>query len=491
MEEAVVHRSRRRRRESRSSSFAQADWLSRVQGGLISILLVLPPWLFGCTERWAIWLMNIGGYVAGICAVAMLARNRNDGTEPEEHDTTATLLARSFFGLNILVLLYCLAAALNARADFSIETQSFTYRSPVINWLPSSYDRARSWQFLANALAMCCAFWSIYLWLRGGRASRARDSLLSPRLKVLLWVFCVNGFLVALQGTLQRLSNRAELLWFRKPYSEDPHASFGSFAYRGNAVDYLNLVWPVTFALWYLLSYRRARKPGISDGPELLLLPMFLVTAAASFATLSRGGAVVAAAMLLALMAAFLSSANSRRMKTIVSFSVALIIALAFILSGNVLATRFRAALTDNLSGRIQIYENARQMAADFPWLGSGPGTFLSIYHLYRADEHQGWAAFLHDDWLETRITFGRIGMAVVLLQLVVLLFWTFRLKPRWVSPALQYSLFLSIAGCLAHAKRDFPFQTYGVFFTFVAVCALLPAAVVSAPRDAAENPSL
>src|SRR5206468_12989701 len=143
-------------------------------------------------------------------------------------------------------------------------------------------------------------------------------------------------------------------------------------------------------------------------------------------------------------LGAFLTSRSSRFMNMAVCGSVALIVLLAFVLSGDALATRFRAALSDNLSGRVQIYENARQMAADFPWLGSGPGTFLSIYHLYRATEHQGWAAFLHDDWLETRITFGRIGLALVLIQLVLLVFWTCRLKTKWVSPALQWSLMLA-----------------------------------------------
>ena len=127
------------------------------------------------------------------------------------------------------------------------------------------------------------------------------------------------------------------------------------------------------------------------------------------------------------------------------------------------------------MGGRTRIYENARQMTGDFPWFGSGPGTFLSVYHLYRENSFEVWEAFLHDDWLETRITFGRVGTTFVLLQLVLLVFWTFRARERWLAPMLTFSLLLSLAGCLAHAKRDFPFQTYGVFFTFIVICAVLP----------------
>jgi len=163
-----------------------------------------------------------------------------------------------------------------------------------------------------------------------------------------------------------------------------------------------------------------------------------------------------------------------------------LVIATALV-AGSSLAGRFRDAYKDNMSGRTEIYQNAQQMAVDFPWFGSGPGSFLSVYHLYRENADQTWAAFLHDDWLETRVTFGRIGTLLVLLQLALLVFWTFRGRPNWLSPILTFSLFLSLAGCLAHAKRDFPFQTYGVFFTFTLVCAVLPPILTANSRDLEE----
>jgi O-antigen ligase len=150
---------------------------------------------------------------------------------------------------------------------------------------------------------------------------------------------------------------------------------------------------------------------------------------------------------------------------------------LAASLVGQRLTDRFQLAFTDKLGGRTEIYQNARQMAADFPWFGTGPGTFPSVYYLYRQDPEQTWAAFLHDDWMETRVTFGRIGFALVLLQFALFFLWTWSMRERWLSPMLSFCCYLSLAGCLIHAKADFPFQTYGVTFTFVAVCALLTVA--------------
>lgn len=425
--------------------------------------------------------MNVGCGLVGVGAAWLAWKG-------ECAHVIADWRAKAFLALNGLTLLYCLTATWNARATFSVDSQAFSYFDGVIRWLPTSYDRSRSFQFLLNSAAMFAFFWGVIVWIGAEKDKRSvrRDSPFPARPHLFLWVFSANGFLLALQGLLQRLSKHAELLWFRTPYSLDPAACFGPFAYRGNAADYLNLAWPVTFGFWYVLAHHRGRRGSrTSDGPELLLLPMFVLTATASFATLSRGGAAVASLMLLFFFGGLFVTQRSGMLRWVLGFAGGALIFLAVELSGTSLANRFRKAATDNLSGRTEIYENAQQIAQDFPWFGTGPNTFLSVYHLYRADPGQSWAAFLHDDWLETRVTFGRVGMTIILLQFAVLLLWTFKQRPNWVSPVFTAALLVSLAGCLIHAKRDFPFQTYGVFFTFVAVSALLVSAAVQPRRVA------
>jgi O-antigen ligase len=448
--------------------------------------MVAAPWLFGCTEQWSINLMNIGGLLAGLGTLVLHFVDGPSGKEKVE--SIDRRFAWGFFVSNVLALLFCLVAVLNARASFSIETETFTYRERVISWLPTSYDRDRSLQFLINSLGLFSFFWSLLFWIKfPGPGPRATERF-QRRLKLVLWVFVANGFLVALQGMLQRFSGSANLLWFRPSYWHNVLSCFGPFSYRGNAADYLNLVWPVSFGFWYTLARRRdERHFGIGDGPELLLLPMSLVTTAASFATLSRGGALVAAGMLLILLAASFGARGSRMLKISLAVTISSVLIAAGVLAGSSLAARFKKAVTDNLSGRLEIYENAHKLAADFPWFGSGPGTFMSVYQLYRANTRQSWAAFVHDDWLETRVTFGRIGMAIVLLQMALLVFWTMAGWKKWSFPVLAFALLLSLAGCLVHAKRDFPFQTYGVFFTFITVCALLTSA--ASQRRASSEP--
>jgi hypothetical protein len=488
-------RSRRRSSERRHS--VREHW-ETLCGALLSILTVATPWLYGTTENWSIRLMNIGCLVASGCALPLFFWK---GPERDKRQFSGEkLLKYAFLALNLLLLGYTFTSYLNARATFSIEDRSFTYRENVISWLPTSYDRNRTGQFLLNAMAFFLSFWSIRAWLAGGwRARHGRSSEgdddgikvsgANPRLKTLLWLLAINGFVLSGQGIFQRLTHSEKLLWMRNSYWREALSCFGPFSYRGNAADYLNLIWPITFGLWFFLSQRQ-RKPGhlISEGPELLLVPMFLVTAAGTFISLSRGASLVAALMLLALVPVAFVHSRSGLYKYGLVIGFIAIAALVFQISAGQLLDRFKSIFTDRLSGRTELYQNANQIIADFPVFGSGPGTFLSVYHLYRESANQEWQGFLHDDWRETLATFGRVGFSMVILQFLLLFAWVFAARRRWTSSVLPLCLFISLGGCLLHAKGDFPFQIYSIEFTFAVLAAVLTALAPPPRPPFAEN---
>ena len=122
----------------------------------------------------------------------------------------------------------------------------------------------------------------------------------------------------------------------------------------------------------------------------------------------------------------------------------------------------------------IPMYEAARPMTADYPFFGVGPGTFATVFKLYRISNSTYWPEQLHNDWLETRITFGWVGLMLLLAALMCVVF-------RWFAPggirASKWFLLLAWlgpAGCLVHALFDFPFQIYSILFLFLAICAAL-----------------
>ena len=118
--------------------------------------------------------------------------------------------------------------------------------------------------------------------------------------------------------------------------------------------------------------------------------------------------------------------------------------------------------------------EQARQMAADYPVFGTGPGTFEAVFNLYRITTETRWPAQVHNDWLETRITFGWAGSALISLAFATVLV-------RWFVPGGMHGgrrfvvlTWLALAGCLVHARYDFPFQVYSILFLCLVLCAIL-----------------
>ena len=113
-------------------------------------------------------------------------------------------------------------------------------------------------------------------------------------------------------------------------------------------------------------------------------------------------------------------------------------------------------------------------MAADYPVFGTGPGTFATVFNLYRSSTETTWPAQVHNDWLETRITFGWAGSALIALAFATVLV-------RWFLPGGMHGgtrfvvlTWLALAGCVAHARYDFPFQIYSILFLFLVLCAIL-----------------
>lgn len=140
--------------------------------------------------------------------------------------------------------------------------------------------------------------------------------------------------------------------------------------------------------------------------------------------------------------------------------------------------------LRRQFSSRSEIITNARAMAGDYPWFGSGAGTFISLYQLYRGSVNQVQHAYLHNDWMEFRITLGRTGFGLVLALLGCSLVLPGVRGGPAVPPLLLVSLYVALAGCLLHAFIDFPFQVHSVALAFVIICGIASSLAGGCSRD-------
>ena len=96
------------------------------------------------------------------------------------------------------------------------------------------------------------------------------------------------------------------------------------------------------------------------------------------------------------------------------------------------------------------------------------------MYQLYRRSETDIWQAYLHNDWLETLITFGRLGATPIFLTALLVLSHWFWSGGIYGNKCFVMLLWVALGGCLAHACFDFPFQVHSVLTLFLVLCAVL-----------------
>jgi hypothetical protein len=275
------------------------------------------------------------------------------------------------------------------------------------------------------------------------------------------------------------LSGTNKLLWYLPTrLNREAIYQFGPYAYRSNAAQYFNLLWPATLAFWWTLR-RSALFTAAHTGQPVsrrhhLLLPAVIIMATCPMISLSRGGAIVAALMIplatLILLTALKRAHGLTKLGLFITATATLCI--GFGIGGEKLGERMKDF--NSLTAREQMYATARPMAEEYPWFGTGPNTFNLLFQFYRTDTDEYWPAQLHNDWLETRITFGRLGSTLIAAAL--LLVAVRRLVPGGIQTGWRFAtlIWLGLLGCLAHARFDFPLQVYSILFLFLALCAVL-----------------
>jgi hypothetical protein len=393
----------------------------------------------------------------------------------------------------VAILAYAFTSAANARASYLPSQLSFEYHE-YIKWLPHSLHGPRSWYEFWGYLALACCFWAIRDWLLGKTGPESKLSswsgvesghapmpILPGRLRVLLWTLAVNAAFLGIEGIIQRLEGSGKLLFVVQPrVNPQAESQFGPYAYRGNAASYFNLVWPVVVGFWWTLI--RTGK-SVRARPHLLLLCAAIAAACPMIST-SRAGAIIALGLLagtcvffaitqILLPDRFRSSLKLRKISLggLVLFASA-VLALGYWFGWHALRPRM-AVFRVQLDEREQMYDRARPMATDYPLFGTGPGTFETVFQLYRFSLDTYWPAQLHNDWLETRITFGWVGSGLIAVAfLATLLHWLGR---GGIHGGRRFAVMLAFAltGCLVNARWDFPFQIYSLRFLFLVLCAV------------------
>jgi O-antigen ligase len=318
-----------------------------------------------------------------------------------------------------------------------------------------------------------------------GRGLR-RGYSLPGRLRRLLWVLCVNGALLALEGALQRGSGTNKLLWLVEPrLNQTPDSQFGPYAYRSNGAQYLTLLWPLALSFWWI-SHQASKSERRSRSRHHVLISCALVMAAGPLISLSRAGAAIGLAGIV--VAALILVVGRREMgwkgRLGLTALLGVILLLAWYVVWPGMTKRLEEAKHASQEARLRAWGRGIEIARDYPVFGTGPNTFEPVFQFYSPQvQEEDWPAQLHNDWLETLITFGWVGTSLVLLLLTLVVGQWFLGGGIGVHRVFVLFLWLGMGGCLAHGLVDFPFQIYSILFLFILLSAVL--SCMGRPRTA------
>ena len=457
MGHSQIQKHRRKRKEG---AFARA--CDTASDPVLYGILLLSPWFFGASSRLA-----AGGFACAAIIFGSLQflRLRTSQSAPQ-----VSKPVRVLGWLNAALLMYVAISVANARAVFNYDELAFHYRDNI-SWLPASYHQPATLNRLLQLTGLTALFWGLRAWLL--RASSSGEwALNEKRLKRLMWALAINATVMTAIAFAQRGLRATEILWTFPSKWGSRVAFFGPFPYRGNAAQYLNLVWPMVLGFYLYLN--RAAGPTRRDGPHLLAIPLSVVALAGAIGSLSRGGALAAGVMALALVVWVSWKVNWRRALAGLGAAM-LVLVVGALLAGPHLLSRFRESDV-TLSGRAPLYENALKMLKDFPLFGVGQGSFGPVYYTYRESFDQLWQAYAHNDWLEALVCTGIVGFTLQLALLTTVLYCGFRKAAPSETEPLSIGIAVALLGCGLQAAFDFPFQIYGIVLLFTAGCAILTA---------------
>ncbi len=225
---------------------------------------------------------------------------------------------------------------------------------------------------------------------------------------------------------LQQWVSQADTLWgVRVPGTGS--RLHGSFVNPNHFALFLEIALPVAFA-WAWWAARRtldatssAERRLLAVGPPLLVL---LLLAGGLVLTGSRAG-LVAALIAVGLQALWITGRRGRRW--LVAGGAAALATGGLLIALVGLEGAFARLLATPLDevgggGRMTAAAATLRLWGEFPWTGSGLGTFRAAFPLVQPESIPGLWRHAHSDWLELGATAGALGFAIGLAGLYVLL---------------------------------------------------------------------
>ena len=505
--------------------------------GLCALLIFLPLPI-GSVEEWAVFAFEAGTIVLFLLYVGgrLFGRRkaRQQGSSPEENgyghsfadmgrggesglDGRLPLFFKIpigvFLGLSLLQVVPLPASLVKVLSPRAYAIYAGLVRDAVL--APSStltLSLSPGATVYELVLLICYGLFG-YLVLRTVR-SRGRA-------EILVVVVLASALFQAFYGMAETFSGHEMIFGRAKRYGLG--SVTGTFVNRNHLAGFLEMAFPLS--LGYLLVKARyfAMEKGLSlrrrilwFGQESLqwtlllgLVPIF-IGVGLIFSKSRSGLMVLAVTSVLAAAAAGswreLSDADGqgsgpggdarRRFGRMLRLVVIMILAAAVWIGIGPVIRRFSEA-DITADSRRTFYRNTVEMIGDYPWAGTGKGTYVNAYAMYEKFDDRLRLSFAHNDYLEFVAENGVIGGGALIFAGIGLVIWlaaTWRRRRGSFAKGIGLGAMLGVTALLIHGFSDFNLQitANAVHFTALAMLGVAVLAGNGNSREAgpAERPA-
>ena len=289
------------------------------------------------------------------------------------------------------------------------------------------------------------------------------------------------GFTIAVYAALLGLVGIVQFLFSReKVYGvvPSPFYSFGPYINHNHYAGLMEMLIPTAGA--FALTWR------MSVSGRILLAFFTLLSVASFLLSGSRGGLISLVAEVALLLVVLLYKGDPRRVRRpVVILGVGLAAAVLFFRWISPAAVPERLATVGHVPkltevgayDRLVVLRDSLRMFYDHPWLGTGLGSFETVYLGYQSFPDDRYWDHAHDDYAEGLVETGVPGAALILLALVLffrLAFGNVYERLRSEVGRLQFGAALGCCGLLVHSFFDFNLRipANAAWFAFCAALA-------------------
>jgi O-antigen ligase/tetratricopeptide (TPR) repeat protein len=439
-------------------------------------ILFFSPLAFGSVEQWS---MTTVQFLICCCALFLVLSPKKDERYLLKVPGTLPLTLLIFWMLFQVLSLPPSIIHTVAPSTYEIY-QPILDVSPQDQWIPLTVNQ-KATLFESMRIASYALFYFLTVQILSS----------GPYLKKTVRIVSYLAIGIAFLAIIQKFSSPNHIYWFRS--TPEGAGTVGPWVYHNHYAGFMEMMCPLVLALF--LFYQPTvnhEKPLRSRIAEICTLPgsnlhVFfgcgvLVIISSIFVSLSRGG-IISLTMALLFFVLVLPRKTFNFKYVTYGFLVCSIALMVTWFGWGSIIEKFGTTFTDtgNITNiRLQLWQDSLNIIHDFFLTGTGFGTFIHIYPLYKTVANDAILDHAHNDYIELLTDGGIVGfvLAACFILTIILHAWK-NLKIRRDRYAILVSIgaLTGIVSILFHSVTDFNMHNgaNGLYFFFL--CGLLVSA--------------